>query len=98
MKLTKQQLRYIIKEELTPAEKGVQGAKEENYHSRLNPTHPNMGLHVAINKAIENLANVFVRVNVRQGADELYAETLAERLIEGVETLIDELNEEFDEV
>ena len=95
MKLTKQQLRSIIKEELTPGEKGVQGAKEENYRGRLNPTHPNVGLHVAINKAIENLANVFVRVNVRAGADETYAETVAERLVDGVEALVSDLEEEF---
>lgn len=94
MKLTKQQLRNIIKEELTPGEKGIAAARLD---AQLANDSPNMKLHSAIMKAIENLANVFVRVSVRQGADELYAETLAERLVDDVAMLVSDLNEEFDE-
>jgi hypothetical protein len=80
MKLTKQQLRNIIKEELTPGEKGVIGAR--------------LDLHPALSKAIQILASTFVRVNANR-SDEVYVTTLAERLIDGIEELVFDLEDEF---
>jgi hypothetical protein len=88
MKLTKQQLRTIILEELSPGEKRTVDMEVAQG--------PNMGLNPAIRRAIEILASTYVRVNAWR-SDELFVQTVAERLIDGIEALISDLEDEFDE-